>query len=482
MLSVLLVGRLLAAGAIMPTIATVAARQEPPLTGLAARTAALPPPSWEPNWNLTQSTAINPGWEHRGDPPPPWDGLFNSSNPWRAAVHPRPWGLVALDWSVARPLWMAGGRDNQTMEAVSVAGCSRLKASGQAQRCFIYKNMMRALEWMESQRVLMRDPSKRDFFLQHANGTIVNEPVQYGDQYYWNFTNARAADAFISSILRSVAHSAVDGSYTDDVLGASDVSAHVAPVYVQTGRPDVHCLSIEGLTCWLKTAACLLVLHAESYGAWWRTHHHPGSQGRNCVDKSQAGTRARTCSGQQMCHPNPSTRPYIWIYSWHLFCCSEQVDAGKYNWQAFPSSAERMTDGGVGDQTGGGVPLQAGACVRFMRRLCDPLMQGQPMLMSGTANDTTGRRPSELGPATNQSIAAFLITRPPVAFIGWGWESGFTYDKWSDLFLLQPGTPQALCEEGPAAGVFSRRWSAGTARLDCHTQKADLPFPSLAAH
>ena len=55
MLSVLLVGRLLAAGAIMTTIATVAARQEPPLTGLAARTAALPPPSWGPNWNLTQS-------------------------------------------------------------------------------------------------------------------------------------------------------------------------------------------------------------------------------------------------------------------------------------------------------------------------------------------------------------------------------------------------------------------------------------------
>ena len=64
MLSVLLVGRLLAAGAIMPTIATVAARQEPPLTGLAARTAALPPPSWEPNWNLTQSPDSRAGHCH----------------------------------------------------------------------------------------------------------------------------------------------------------------------------------------------------------------------------------------------------------------------------------------------------------------------------------------------------------------------------------------------------------------------------------
>ena len=101
------------------------------------------------------------------------------------------------------------------------------------------------------------------------------------------------------------------------------------------------------------------------------------------------------------------------------------------------------------------------------------------MLMSGTANDT-GQRPSELGPASNQSVAAFLITRPPIAYIGWGWESGLTYDKWSEIFLLQPGTPTALCEEKPR-GVFSRRWSAGIARLDCARWEAELPFPSLGA-
>lgn len=76
----------------------------------------------------------------------------------------------------------------------------------------------------------------------------------------------------------------------------------------------------------------------------------------------------------------------------------------------------------------------------------------------------------------NQSVAAFLITRPPYAYLGYGWESD---DKqWSDLFYLQAGVPQGLCAEAPA-GVFSRVWSEGTATLDCNTYTASLPFPSL---
>ena len=280
-----------------------------------------------------------------------------------------------------------------------------MEASGQAQRCFIYHNTMRALEWIESQRVLMRDPSKRDYFLQYPNGSVINEPIVYGDQFLWNFTNPRASQAYIDAVLSSVADEAVDGSYTDDVLGASDNI---------TTRDGVRIVT-------------------------------PG------LRAATAATQARLVTAL--------------------------IAAGRYNWQAFPSA--KTGGGSVGDQTAGGVPSAPDACVRFMRRLCDPKMQARPMLMSGTANDT-GQRPSELGPASNQSVAAFLITRPPIAYIGWGWESGLTYDKWSDLFLLQPGTPAALCEEKPR-GVFSRRWSAGTARLDCARWEAELPFPSLGA-
>lgn len=102
----------------------------------------------------------------------------------------------------------------------------------------------------------------------------------------------------------------------------------------------------------------------------------------------------------------------------------------------------------------------------------------------------------------NQSVAAFLVSRPPYAWIGFGWESDDR--NWNDLFYLQvrwwrrgcegvgvglhrsshcsscsqAGEPTGLCAEGPT-GVFSRPWTLGTASLDCNTWTASLPFSPL---
>ena len=127
------------------------------------------------------------------------------------------------------------------------------------------------------------------------------------------------------------------------------------------------------------------------------------------------------------------------------------IAAGKFNWQAF----------GGGDGTGGGVSHSN--CANFMRASCAPGKQQVPMMMAA-------------GDAANQSIAAFLITRPPIGFIGWGWESDDR--KWNDVFLLQPGAPEGLCRE-TSPGVFARQWTAGVAKLDCNSYTASLPFPAL---
>lgn len=129
------------------------------------------------------------------------------------------------------------------------------------------------------------------------------------------------------------------------------------------------------------------------------------------------------------------------------------VAAGKYVWQAF----------GAGDGASPG-PSRA-SCAAWMRAHCAPARQQQPLLQQHDAA------------AANQSVAAFLIVRPPNGYLGFGWYSNDR--NWDPLFLLQPGEPRGLCAEGPA-GVFSRSWSAGTAALDCNAWAADLPFPSLA--
>jgi hypothetical protein len=75
-----------------------------------------------------------------------------------------------------------------------------------------------------------------------------------------------------------------------------------------------------------------------------------------------------------------------------------------------------------------------------------------------------------------QFVAAFLVARPPHAYLGWGWESDDR--NWNDLFYLQVGEPTALCAEGPN-GVFSRAYTLGTASVDCNAWAATLPFSPL---
>jgi hypothetical protein len=113
-------------------------------------------------------------------------------------------------------------------------------------------------------------------------------------------------------------------------------------------------------------------------------------------------------------------------------------------------------------------PTRGDGCAPVMRALCAPGGQGRSMFMS------TGGAFAD----ANQTVAAFLVTRPPVAFLG----DRFPTDaSWSPLFALDVGEPTALCAEGPP-GVFSRAWTKGTASLDCNTWTAALPFALLPGY
>jgi len=333
-----------------------------------------PPPSWAPNWDLLASTTIQPS----------GDSYFMPNHTW---------GLISLDWSVAKSVWMRHGRNRTNCEAVSVEGCRRLKAAGKASRCFIYHNMELALEWEETQRKVMYDPSTADYFLQYTdgmgnkNGTIYAENIEEGDQFFWDYTNPKAAAYVISSILRSVDDPAVDGTFTDDV----------------NGFPQEH----------------------------------------------ESATARINMSHQQLAALQAATRVT------HAKLVGELVKAGKYNWQAF----------GVGDGAGVTCPSDPKGCSAFMQTGCDPEMQSRPMMMDAAHAD-------------NQTVAAFLITRPPIGFIGWGWESGDS--KWpsSDVFLLKPGEPQGLCKQ-EQPGIYSRQWSKGKVVLNCNEWTASLPFSHI---
>jgi len=121
---------------------------------------------------------------------------------------------------------------------------------------------------------------------------------------------------------------------------------------------------------------------------------------------------------------------------------------GKYIWQAF------------GQQDGVGGGPSAGNCAAYMDKVCSPGYQKFPWTLQWDGKNTT--------------LAAFLIGRGPVAYVGWGW-NGQPLPAWDPLFDISVGTPTGLCTQ-PSAGVYTRAWTEGTATLDCNTFTATLAF------
>ena len=128
--------------------------------------------------------------------PPNASGLCRSTarTPTRALAS-RALPHTHLPGSVAKSIWGKNGLHNGTIEATSREGCRLIKAASPQTKCFIYHNMELALESMESQRTVMYDASKADYFLQYTdgqgnkNGTIYNERQVPGDQFFWDFNN-----------------------------------------------------------------------------------------------------------------------------------------------------------------------------------------------------------------------------------------------------------------------------------------------------
>jgi hypothetical protein len=337
-----------------------------PTASCATNGTRCPPPNWSPVWNLSLSTICQPGGGTYFVPP------VNE-----------PWGLISLDWSVAKSVWDKNGLHNGTIEATSRTGCAMIKAVSPMTKCFIYHNMELALEAMESQRSAMY-PGEANYdpalFLRYVNGTIYNEPGGPGDQYFWDFRNVKAAQYYTNSVMASISYPETDGTFTDDV----------------SGFPAEH-------------------------------GRGPGNLGMNSSTVGEIQYATSVANAELI---------------------EAAVGAGKYVWQAF------------GAQDGVGPGPSLATCATWTRDRCTA--DYQKIAITQSIDDSN----------FNASLASFLVTRPPIAFLGYGWESD--QRKWRSEFLWAVGEPIGSCVE-VSAGVFSREWTYGNATIDCNKWVGYIP-------
>ena len=123
---------------------------------------------------------------------------------------------------------------------------------------------------------------------------------------------------------------------------------------------------------------------------------------------------------------------------------------GKYDWAGL-SNAQ-------GDGIGGAV--SAGNCNSFLSQRCNAASQQTTMTQTFDWYNA------------NQSIASFLIVRPPIAFLGWGFPSNI--NNWHPSFLYNVGEPLGLCYS-PAPNVYTRAWTYGNVTMNCASFTASVP-------
>ena len=325
------------------------------------------------------------------------------------------WGLISLDNRVGIETWAADGPSHASLEATSAANCRLMKQRGLVARCSIYHNLELALEWLESERRVMdRAHVERGWFLRYPNRSVYLHNTTLGglnfSQRYIDWRNTDAAAYFVSAIVNATSQPGVDCTFTDDREGVPDEHPELRPE-LHVSEAEMAALQFATQTAGQYLATSLAAAGKTCWDCIGGTQGERNQQPPGCVDS--AGHGSGPCPG----------------------CTGGVLDC----------SAAR-----------------GAACTRDMRAFSAPAMQGRGMFMAWDPSAVADH---------NQTLAAFLVTRPPVAFLG-----GRLHDAdWSPLFSLDVGVPLGLCDEGPA-GVFSRRWSNGVAALDCNTWQARLPF------
>lgn len=114
-----------------------------------------PPPTWDVVWQLNRSTICQP-----------------ANNGYFMAPKDQPWGIVSLDWANAMSYWLQPDRNTSTCEGTNMHNAMMIKQVSPTTRVFIYHNLELALQWLESQRPYMYDPTQKHIFLQYLDGMI----------------------------------------------------------------------------------------------------------------------------------------------------------------------------------------------------------------------------------------------------------------------------------------------------------------------
>ena len=324
----------------------------------------LPSPSCMLNGNASLDNSTTP-LPHPCPLPVGWDvdwSVVNSTalmstNP--TGFHPvnHTWGWVTLDWQANRHFWLHDDPQRTTCEASSAQNCAQLKREGKVRRCTIYHNMELALEWLESNRKVMDAAHvEKGWFLRYPNGTVYDQRRQppagaKGQPMPW--LSQWFIDWRNAEAAAYFVGAIVNSTFLPGVDGTFTDDSQGVPREHPTlaGQLGVTNASLAPLEFATQQAGNFLAVAL-------------AAAGKTCFD----------CVGGQVSWTGTSG------------ALSGEGRGFGYNQRPPPTPVEQ--------------------CTAWMRNYCAPEMQGRGMFLEWDVNNATRHA---------QTMAAFLVTRPPVA-------------------------------------------------------------------
>merc|ERR1712232_993822 len=172
------------------------------------------------------------------------------------------------------------------------------------------------------------------------------------------------------------------------------------------------------------------------------------------------------------------------LVHYHAFLDNQQawrdklVNNHKWEWFLFNG----------GQQCANGWACDGGAektCASFLRKNCgehSTTQNGTLFFGFTRVSHHVGWNDDGSLPHPKEDIAAFLLTRGPYAYIGYGWIGSFSATGSHSKPFTRPeeldidvGKPQGFCREtAENSGVFTRDWSKVTVQLDCNKFKGAI--------
>ena len=396
-------------------------------------------PRWTPTWVLAESTIIQP---------------CNMSGFLDTAFFSQ-FGLVDVDWSNAKQLWVDPPMDCQEL---LVEQCALLKAANPKLKCFVYRNLVKALPWYTSVRDVINDAAHSGWFLPFVNTTgpfhvpmcdtnwdpprcsaLYHDQEQtpeypHGDgscpgpcdcggvpcgEYLWNHRNASLRSWFINEYIlgsAGLANPNISGFFLDDGW-----SNKTQPVQNWMPQPNGYC-------------------DCSPIGG-------PSEENYHCVDDMGLVQADTTEITEAWAATMGIVRQVI-------------VGAGGWAWQYFASHSTPP----------------ANRCVTQLREFCSQGVEWPPYSHGVQFAWTLQNGTSPL-PQPDLDIATFQLLRGPYWWIGYSWVGCAAEYDFPDALKEGYGIPLNSCTEtSPGAGVFTRMWSKANVSVDCNSYSSATTF------